>query len=137
MGEIKHASSAELARPRPHGADARRSAQVFRREGEYWTIVYAGTTVRLRDAIGLHYVAQLLAHPNQPFHAGELAAAVKGVSPGDPERARSAVSKRIRDAVRRVEEQHPALGYHLGAGIKTGSRCVYVPDPERPRPWAT
>jgi hypothetical protein len=39
--------------------------QVFRREGEYWTIVYAGTTVRLRDAIGLQYLAYLVAHPHQ------------------------------------------------------------------------
>ena len=117
--------------------DARLTSQVFRREGEYWTIVYAGITVRLRDAIGFRYVAQLLAHPNQPFDVGELAAAVKGGRPGDAERARSAVSKRIRDAVRRVEDHHPALGYHFRAGIKTGSRCVYLTNPERPRTWAT
>jgi len=112
-------------------------AQVFRREGEYWTLAYAGTTVRLRDAIGLHYVAHLLTHPNQRVDVRELAAAVKGVGTDDAERARSAVGKRIRDAVRRVEAHHPALGYHLRAGIKTGSHCVYVPNPERPLGWAT
>jgi len=36
------------------GADAAGAPQIFRREGEYWTIVYAGTTIRLHDAIGLH-----------------------------------------------------------------------------------
>src|SRR5262245_29623407 len=126
-----------MTRPGADGADATLTAQVFRREGEYWTIVYAGTTVRLRDAIGLHYVAHLLAHPNQRFAVHELAAAVKGVSQGDAERARSAVGKRIRDAVRGVEAHHPALGYHLRAGIKTGSRCVYVPSPERQLAWST
>ena len=34
---------------------------VFHREGEYWTLAYAGRTVRLRDAKGLHYIARLLA----------------------------------------------------------------------------
>jgi hypothetical protein len=135
MAKTMETRRAGLTGPVADAADARLTAQVFRREGEYWTIAYGGTTVRLRDAIGLRYVARLLAHPNQPFAVGELAAAVKGVATADVER--SAVCKRIHDAVRRVEEHHPTLGYHLHAGIKTGSRCVYVPNPERPLPWAT
>jgi hypothetical protein len=137
MRKIKHARSAERPRRDADAGEPPLTAQVFRREGEYWTIVYAGTTVRLRDAMGFRYVAQLLAHPGRAFDVEELAAAVKGVTPRDAERARSAVSKRIRDAVRRVEAHHAALGYHLRAGIKTGSRCVYVPNPERPLRWAT
>lgn len=111
--------------------------QLFRREGEYWTIVYAGMTVRLRDAIGLHYLAYLLAHPNRRLSANELQGFVKGRSAGDAERARSAVSKRIRDAVRRVQVHHPTLGYHLRAGVTTGASCMYVPDPQCPLPWVT
>jgi hypothetical protein len=111
--------------------------QIFRRQGEYWTIVYAGTTVRLRNAIGLEYLAHLLARPHQRIRVEELLAAVKGITAGDVERARSAVGKRLRAAVRRVQEHHPALGYHLRAGITTGMHCGYVPDPQRPLRWMT
>jgi hypothetical protein len=41
------------------------SANVFRREGEYWTIAYGGAAVRLHDTKGLHYIAYLLA-PRRP-----------------------------------------------------------------------
>jgi len=46
------------------------------------------------------------------------------------ERARLTVTKRIRDALARVEASHPALGRHLAGAIKTGQLCVYEPvDP--------
>lgn len=45
---------------------------VLRREGEYWTLVYADTTSRLRDTKGLRYLSQLLSHPGKEFHALEL-----------------------------------------------------------------
>ena len=112
-------------------------AHILRREGDYWTIVYAGITVRPRDAIGVHYLALLLAHPHERFSVEQLLAAVKGIGAVHDERARSAVGKRIRDAMRRIQEYHAALGYHLSAGIKTGAHCVYRPDPERPLPWIT
>ncbi len=114
------------------------SQQVFRREGDYWTITYAGTTVRLRDAIGVHYLAQLLARPTHPVAVEDLLAAVKGDNGvADTERARSAVSKRIHDTMRRIQQHHPALGHHLRAGIRTGAHCVYLPDPARPATWTT
>src|SRR5262245_57033146 len=111
--------------------------QVFRREGDYWTITCDGTTVRLRDAVGIHYLARLLAHPNQPFAVEELLAAVRGTRATDPERARSAVSKRIRDVLRRIAMHHPTLGHRLRAGIKTGASCVFVPDPSDATTWIT
>jgi hypothetical protein len=47
----------------------------------------------------------------------------------DPgERARTTVTARIRDALRRVERQHPELGAHLRATVKTGRLCSYRPD---------
>ena len=52
--------------------------QVFRRHGEYWTITYVGETVRLKDAKGLSYIAQLLRHPEQAFHAIDLVNAIGG-----------------------------------------------------------
>jgi hypothetical protein len=45
----------------------------------------------------------------------------------DAERARKAVTARIRDAIRRIEEVHPELGAHLDAAVQTGTWCSYRP----------
>jgi hypothetical protein len=45
----------------------------------------------------------------------------------DQERARKAVTARIRDAVARISEVHPALGAHLDAAVQTGAQCSYRP----------
>ena len=53
---------------------------------------------------------------------------------GSPaERARTAVTARIRDAVRRIEQVHPELGRHLRKSVRTGTFCAY--DPEEPHAW--
>ncbi|HEU5314568.1 MAG TPA: transcriptional regulator, partial [Chloroflexota bacterium] len=51
----------------PRGATSAASAdaQVFRREGDYWSVGFEGRTVRLRDLKGLRYLARLLADPGQ------------------------------------------------------------------------
>jgi predicted ATPase len=49
------------------------------------------------------------------------------------ERARSTVTRRLRAAISRLAELHPALGRHLRSSIRTGFYCVY--DPERPTRW--
>ena len=51
------------------------------------------------------------------------------------EKARSAVTWRIRNAIARVEQYHPALGAHLSNAIKTGTFCSYKPD--RKISWIT
>src|SRR4029453_19395278 len=51
------------------------AGNVFRREGEYWTVIFDGVVVRLRDAKGLRHLARLLAHPGREFHALDLEAA--------------------------------------------------------------
>ncbi len=51
---------------------------------------------------------------------------------GDAERARSAVTQRVRASIRRISELHPVLGDHLDVSIITGSFCCY-----RPRPTTT
>ena len=53
----------------------------------------------------------------------------------DAERARSAVTKCIKKAVRETGEAIPSLGYHLAARIKTGYFCSYHPHPDRPVAW--
>jgi len=51
------------------------------------------------------------------------------------ERARSAVTKCIKKAIRKIGEAIPSLGYHLAARIKTGYFCSYNPHPDRPVAW--
>ena len=53
----------------------------------------------------------------------------------DTERARSAVTKCIKKAVREIGKAIPSLGYHLAARIKTGYFCSYNPHPDRPVAW--
>jgi hypothetical protein len=43
------------------------------------------------------------------------------------ERARKAVTARIRDSIGRIDAVHPALGAHLRASVTTGTRCAYSP----------
>jgi class 3 adenylate cyclase len=193
---------------------------VFRCEGEYWTLGFAGSVCRLRDAKGLHHIANLLRHPGRQFDVRELAAegngtettvsraqaaeAAQGMAVGDlgdagaildqkakaaykqrldelreeleeaegfndpgraaaareeidvitvqlasavglggrdrkvasaSERARLTVTKRIKDALGRIRESHPALGEHLATRIKTGYLCGYSADPAAPVVW--
>ena len=50
------------------------------------------------------------------------------------ERARSAVTWRIRSAIKKIEKAHPQLGKHLSKSIDTGTFCSY--SPERDIAWA-
>jgi tetratricopeptide (TPR) repeat protein len=47
-------------------------ANVFRRNGDHWTVTYAGRTVRLRDMRGLQLLGQLLRHPAREIHVSAL-----------------------------------------------------------------
>jgi pimeloyl-ACP methyl ester carboxylesterase len=46
----------------------------------------------------------------------------------DPsERARKAVSARIRESIQRIAEAHPAAGEHFADAVRTGAFCCYEP----------
>jgi TolB-like protein len=49
------------------------------------------------------------------------------------ERARSAVTWRIRNAIRKIASAHARLGRHLENSVRTGTFCVY--EPETPTTW--
>ncbi|MEV0002245.1 AAA family ATPase [Micromonospora sp. NPDC050980] len=49
------------------------------------------------------------------------------------ERARKAVTGRIRDTLRRIEQRHPSLAAHLRESVTTGGTCRYLPA--EPVPW--
>lgn len=80
------------------------------------------------------------AHEEMNIIAEHLAAAV-GLGGRDrgcasiSERARSAVTKRIKISIHKIEETMPSLGRHLAARIKTGYFCSYYPHPDRHVNW--
>lgn len=185
------------------------------REGELWSMTYAGTVIRLKDAKGMHDLLRLLATPGTEIACVDLAGAVIRVpaskSRGDAavdlglegdvgavlderarneyrqrlvdleaelgdaeeandperasrirqersflidelgaavglmgksrraldptERARKAVTWRLRDAINRIDAAHPELGRHLQHSVRTGTFCAY--DPVTPTRWTT
>jgi eukaryotic-like serine/threonine-protein kinase len=63
--------------PVEEAAPAPTQGSVFRREGDYWTIVYEGKAFRLKDAKGLRYVAELLRNPGRELHVTALVGAAQ------------------------------------------------------------
>ncbi|WP_204291787.1 ATP-binding protein [Micromonospora gifhornensis] len=51
----------------------------------------------------------------------------------EAERARKTVTARIRDTLRRLDQQHPPLAAHLRQTVSTGAACRY--QPTEPVPW--
>jgi ATP/maltotriose-dependent transcriptional regulator MalT len=187
------------------GASVTTETNVFRREGDYWSVVFEGCTVRVRDLKGMRYLAQLLAHPGHEFHVLDLVAAETGqqMALGDAgeilderaktayrrrlteieddieqarahedaereaqadaerdfllrelaravglggrdrraasasERARSGVTRAVRQGIARIGAHHPPLGEHLNRAVRTGTYCAYVPDADAPAAWTS
>jgi hypothetical protein len=134
LGAVASRCSEVLLRltPPPPAAAGEPQAQVFRRDGEFWTIASAGKEIRLRDMRGLHYLAALLREPGREFAATDLVRFANGRplarSPEDPAlsvvsglgdagerldaRARAAYRERLREieAEREEAERHGDLG---------------------------
>jgi hypothetical protein len=130
---------------------------LFRREGEFWTVAYDGSTCRLRDVKGLRYLASLMAAPGRDVHALELASAGAApaadlAAPADAlldDAARAAYRRRLmelseeleqargwRDPERaaRIEEEIEALTGELARAAGLGGRARRAPSPaERAR----
>jgi hypothetical protein len=110
-----------------HSVVANTLPTVFRRDGDYWSLAYATDAFRLRDAKGLHYLAQLLRHPGKEFHVLDLVTAVEGADvsrprpgatqndglvlhstsdagPGLDERAKSSYRARLRELEEELDE---------------------------------
>jgi DNA-binding NarL/FixJ family response regulator len=67
----------ELGGPAPAG-DAATPDAVFRRQGEFWTVAYAGTVQHLKDSVGLGHIATLLSRPGRELHVLDLVPAAGG-----------------------------------------------------------
>jgi tetratricopeptide (TPR) repeat protein len=94
-------------------ASAAIETNVFRREGDYWLVVFEGRTVRVRDLKGMRYLAQLLAHPGREFHVLDMVAAETGrqTALGDAgemldERAKTAYRRRLAEIDDDIEQAH-------------------------------
>lgn len=53
------------------------------REGDYWAITFADSTVRIHDRKGIRYLARLLAEPDREIRALDLVALERGFAPPD------------------------------------------------------
>lgn len=132
--QLQRAGSELEATAASHGADALddQARDAYRRRvAELDAAVAAaesdhdlGRAERLRD--------------ERAFLLAELSAAVGlGGRPrrlgDDVDRARKAVTMRVRNAIERIAREHPELGRHLQRSVRTGATCTY--DPERPVDW--
>ena len=55
---------------------------------------------------------------------------------GSPvERARVRVTKAIKLTIQKIARFNPSLAKHLKATVRTGTSCVYLPDPRVPIRW--
>jgi predicted ATPase/class 3 adenylate cyclase len=71
---------------------------------------------------------------NELAHAVGLGGRARRV--GSPvERARTTVTKAIKNALKKISEHHALLGQYLTRTIKTGTFCAYAPDPRSPVSW--
>ena len=87
-------------------------------------------------------VREAQADAEREFLVRELAGAV-GLGGRDrraasaSERARSGVTRAIRQGIVRIGGHHPQLGEHLDRAVRTGTHCAYVPDPGSVTDWTS
>jgi hypothetical protein len=120
---------------------SRSGDNVFRREGEYWTVIFDDVPVRLRDNRGMRHLAALLRQPHTRVAALTLERGNANRSDAHcdgatlREYARVNVTRAVHATLRRIAAHAPALGAHLHATVRTGEFCAYVPDPRAPIAW--
>jgi tetratricopeptide (TPR) repeat protein len=90
-----------------HEADehATGTVNVFRHEGDYWSVGFDGRTVRVRDLKGMRYLARLLAEPGREFRVLDLVAAEGGSTQTDGGRPASLSDNALGDAGEMLDEQ--------------------------------
>ena len=67
------ARAAGVDRPTPRGPVVP-GADEFRCEGDFWSVVFDGRTVRVRNLVGMRYLARLLGEPGRELHVLDLVA---------------------------------------------------------------
>ncbi len=77
----------------PPTAEAPSDSLVFRKTGDYWTVVYTNRQIALKDTKGMSLIAYLLSHPHREYDPLELRRLVDGTT-AEPSTAGSAASIR-------------------------------------------
>src|SRR5262245_19327490 len=75
LGQVVRMLGDGIACAREPASPPRASPPLLAREGELGVVTRAGRAFRLRDCIGLHYLARLLAEPNRELCVLDLAGA--------------------------------------------------------------
>jgi CBS domain-containing protein len=92
---------------------------VFRKQEDFWNIVFEGKSILLRDTKGLNYISHLLHNPGERIHVFALQAAAEGLQI-DP--AGKRYSKMTRE---QLEEYDLSISYGLGdAGITLDPQAI-------------
>jgi len=80
LDRIEAELTADASVDRGGGADDPHDSDInaLCREGDYWSVVFDGRTVRVRDLKGMRYLARLLACPGRELHVLDLVAAESG-----------------------------------------------------------
>ena len=73
IGMTALAATLETRASRADGPPAAAGRGTFRREGEYWSVAFEGTAIRMKHSKGLGYLEKLLLQPEQEVHALDLA----------------------------------------------------------------
>lgn len=126
--ELMGVDASAAATPDPVDAQAREAYR--RRMAELQEIVDDAEGVGAPHALAAQEELETLGH----HVAAAFGLGGRARRPGAPEeRARSAVTQRIRASIRKIEQELPALGRHLAVSVRTGTYCSYVP--EKPPDW--
>src|SRR5690606_25126200 len=71
-----------------------------------------------------HEYDALLSHISSAFGLGKRAR----LTNSNTDKARAAVTLRIKSVIKKIRETHPQLAEHFEASIKTGTFCTYKPE---------
>jgi hypothetical protein len=91
---------------------------VFRRDGEVWTLAYAGRAVRVRDAKGLRDLAALLARPGRELAVHELVGGPATGGDGIEQADRTAIAAYRRRLAELEEDRAQAAADHDPVRVK-------------------
>jgi len=106
------------------------STNLLCQEGEYWTITYEGMLVRLRDSLGIRYIAELIREPGRGIHVADLAQIGRGGA-GVRESSLSAHGAPVLDA--RARSEYRERLDELRAEVETASDAGDLARAERTR----
>jgi hypothetical protein len=74
----------------------------FRREGDFWTLVFQNQALHFKHSHGLLFVAHLLQHPDLDFHVAQLVALLPAVAAHQPKAVYISRSERERMGIHSV-----------------------------------